>query len=201
MFDEELSSGQQRTISQQQSEIISLEKETAEALSEAGMAIERASELDIKSAALNKEAEELKAKNLALEAQIAPRRMDQQCKDFPPSVKYFSGEVVRVDTYILDIDGGILGAQIVGCLNSLGIKADNEISSIVPTGWFGVGVFVSGKNETLVSAIKEALVRAKVKVVDGTGIFEGNQVTTHPWVVPNPAATVVVGIKPPIDMK
>jgi hypothetical protein len=119
----------------------------------------RASELEIKSAELNKEAEELRAKNLVLEAQVAPRRMDQQCKDFPSSIKSFSGEVVRVETYLLDIDGGILGAQIVGCLNSLGIKADAELSSILPTGWFGVGVFVSGRNEPLISEIKGALVR------------------------------------------
>jgi hypothetical protein len=150
---------------------------------------------------LEKEAEDLRSKNLALEAQVAPRRMDQQCKDFPPSIKSFSGEVVRVDSYILDIDGGILGAQIVGCLNSLGIKADMGLSSIVPTGWFGVGVSVSGRNEPLVSAIREALVRANIRLVDGTGLFAGNQISPHPWAIPNPAATVVVGIKPPIDMK
>jgi hypothetical protein len=146
-------------------------------------------------------AEQLKAENLELEAQVAPRRVDQQCKDFPHSIKDFSGEADRVDSYILDIDGGILGAQIVGCLNSFGIKADSELSSVLPTGGFGVGVFVSGQNEPLVSAIKEAFVKANVRVVDGTGLFEGNQRTSRAGSPSNPAATVMVGIKPPIDMK
>jgi hypothetical protein len=150
---------------------------------------------------LEKETEELRAKNLAIEAQVAPRRIDKDCKDFSPSIKSFSGEVVRVDTYILDIDGGIVGWQIVGCLRSLGINADPEFSSVLPTGGFAVGVVVNGRNEPLVSAIKAALVKANIRVVDGPGLYEGNQRTSRASSPSNPAATVMVGIKPPIDMK
>ena len=79
-FDEAISLVQQRTISAQQSTIASLEKDTAEATRIAGTAIKRASELDIKSASLNKEAEELKAKNLELEMRLAPRHLEKAAK-------------------------------------------------------------------------------------------------------------------------
>jgi hypothetical protein len=208
MFDDGLSSSQERTISAQQSRIVELDAKASAAESEAGSAIERAAKAGERAAEAEKEssatalkAEQLKAKNLELEAQIAPRRIDPQCKDFPPSVKSISGEVVRVDTYILDMDGGILGAQIAGCLHSLGINADAELSSVLPTGGFAVGVVVNGRNEPLVSAIKEALVKANIRFVDGPGLYYGNQRTSRAGSPSNPAATVMVGIKPPIDMK
>jgi hypothetical protein len=203
IFDEGISGAQQSTIASQQSEIISLEKETAKARSDAGIAIARASELDIKAASLNKEAEELRAKNITLEAEIAPRSINEAgCADISSAVKSFTGSTVRVATYTLDMDGGSLGWQIADCLwLSHTLNVDKELASILPVGGFGVGVSVSGNNKTLVSAIKESLTKAKVLVVDGNGLFPGNLEKYRPGAPPNPDAIVVVGVKPTILMK
>jgi hypothetical protein len=141
-------------------------------------------------------------KIIFLESEIAPRRIDpKDCPDISKSVKSFSGSTVRVATYALDIDGALLGWQIADCLElSHSLNIDREFASILPIGAFGVGAFVSGSDESLVSSIRAAL-RANVRVLDGTGIFPPNQLTYRPGALTNPAATVVVGVKPPIDMK
>lgn len=153
--------------------------------------------------ALEKQAEELRAKNLTLEGEIAPRSVDKAgCAGISDAAKLFSGLTVRVATYTLDIDGGSLGWQIADCLwLSHTVNVDKELASILPIGGFGVGVSVSGRNEPLVSAIKGALAKAKVLVVEGTGLFPGNLEKYHPGALPNPDAIVVVGVKPTILMK
>jgi hypothetical protein len=153
--------------------------------------------------ALEKDAEELRSENLAIEKEVAQRRINpDECASYiPESLKKSPRLIVRVSSYSSDGEGGILSWQIAACLVRAKIDADWEPGSISTTGGFGFGLFVSGKDESLVYAIKAALERSNVEVMDGTGVIPPNQITLRPSASPNPAASVVVGIKPPIDMK
>jgi hypothetical protein len=170
------------------------------AVDRAALAGKQAAASNERSRLLEREVEKQRSKNLALEEEIAPRRIKPpHCDDIGSSVKSFPGLTVHVESYSMDPDGAVLGWQISGCLVSAhSVYVDMELSSILPAGLFGFGVFVSGSSDAVVSAIKGALKRADVDVVD---VFPPNQVPSRPVATTNPAATVVVGIKPPIDMK
>jgi hypothetical protein len=180
-----------------------LNVKAGEANERAAAAEKEAAESNERAKALEKQGGELRSKNLALEAEIAPRTINaSECAGITSAVKSFSGLTVRVATYTLDIDGGSLGWQIADCLElSQSVTVDRELASILPIGAFGVGVFVSGSHEALAFAIKEALIKANVRVLPGTGIFPPNQMAYHAGALPDPAATVVVGIKPTVGMK
>jgi hypothetical protein len=154
---------------------------------------------------LNSQIETLRADNLALEAQIAPRRLKpDDCTAVAAAVATFSGRQVRIDTYSLDLEGGILGWQIASCMDSAHtVEVDRGFASILPLGGFGVGIFVSGNDEPLVASIRDVLSKkANLLVVPGNGFSANNirSVQGDP-ARPAPAANVLIGVRPPADMK
>jgi len=137
------------------------------------------------------------AKIIALEEQITPRRISYaDCLAISDSVKSVSGHVV-VASYVADLEGGNLAWQITDCLNaSKSIVAEKEIGSILPTGGFGVGVFVTGPNNKLASTISDALAqKGKVLVGAGNGFLKGNM-RMGPEDASPADATVLIAIKP-----
>jgi hypothetical protein len=116
MFDEGLSSSQQKAISAQQSRIAELDAKTSAAESEAARAVERA-------AILGKEEEELKAKNLALEAEIEPRKLsDDDIKRLIDTLKPFVANAISVKSYLGDSDGHRLLMILSTILARAGLK-------------------------------------------------------------------------------
>jgi hypothetical protein len=118
-------------------------------------------------ALLNKKTEGLKAENLTLEAQIAPRRLTpaqqravtENCSKFK---SLFAGKRVKLVSYWLDTESLILDFQIA---NSLRMKpcemfVDDEAMSILPgLGTFSWGISTFGSDSELAKKIADAISR------------------------------------------
>jgi hypothetical protein len=103
-------------------------------------------------------AEELKAANLALEAQIAPRRLtDTQIRSMGLALSRFSGKAVSVVTYSLDSEAAVLAKQIIASLQLALIEVQDRTASVMPMGGFSLGVHLSGSDADLVEAVRRAL--------------------------------------------
>jgi hypothetical protein len=146
-------------------------------------------------------AEELRTENLALEAKIAPRRLEkaQQQKIADALVK-FAGRRVAVISYTQDADSEILGQQIIEVLQAARLPPINNLASASPVGDIALGIHVSGFDDELVSAIRTALsnlggltVASKEETqlaAPKAGMSLGDP---H---APNAPASVLIGIKP-----
>ena len=137
------------------------------------------------------------SKIISLETRIAPRLMTlDECRDVSLAMIPFTGKTVRVQSYSLDAEGSNLAAEIIVCLEGgKTVTVEHALSSIVPLGGFGSGVFVDGSDKDLVSAIHDALgTKANLTMSPGSGWFSGNIENGRPEVPPD--ANVVVGIKP-----
>jgi hypothetical protein len=146
-------------------------------------------------------AEELKAANLALEARIAPRRLElsQQQKIADALVK-FSGRHVAVASYAQDAESAILGQQFIEILAAAHLPFSDETSTISSIGRFALGIHVRGPDEELAGAIRKAignfsglLVATKEQTADP--ISQGGSMLVNPD-APEALASIVIGIKP-----
>jgi hypothetical protein len=80
-------------------------------------------------------AEELRAANLALESQIAPRRLDRaQQQKIADSLVKFAGLPVAVVSYTQDAESAILGQQIMEVLQDARLPPINKLASVSPLG-------------------------------------------------------------------
>jgi hypothetical protein len=141
------------------------------------------------------------SKIIALEVQIAPRRISPEaCVAIASSLASLSGNV-KVESYAADLEGGILAWQVANCLEaSKTLTIAKAFASIMPMGGFGVGVFVTGPDEKLVAAIRAGLSdSAKIFVGEGSGLSAGNM-NMSPQNEPPMAATVLVAIRPLPEM-
>jgi hypothetical protein len=103
-------------------------------------------------------AAELEAANLALEAQIAPRRLSaaqQQSMLF--DLTPYAGRVVAVQSYSLDAEGTVLASQLMRVLTGSGLQAVDRLASVSPMGGFILGIHISGTDEQLVGALRSTL--------------------------------------------
>jgi hypothetical protein len=112
-------------------------KEGIEAAGEkAGNALLRAAELE-------KQAEGLRAANLALEAEIAPRRLTElQIKAIGSALSSFSGKKVSIVSYSLDSEAAILSQQIASSLEVAKIEVRDLSASVMPMGFLAGDPFV-----------------------------------------------------------
>lgn len=142
-----------------------------------------------------------KAEIIALELQIAPRRISgDRCLDIANSVALSSGNV-KVISYAADIEGGVLAWQVANCLEaSKTLKVIRAFASVMPLGGFGLGVFVSGPDTKLIAAIRTGLAeKGKLFMGEGSGFFAGNQ-SIGLENEPAADAIVLVATRPPPDM-
>jgi hypothetical protein len=136
-----------------------LERETAKANESAALATQRT--------------EELRRANLALEAQIAPRRItNEQRSALVQSLRKFSGRKVLVSSYSLDAEGMLLGQTIIKILQEADV-AVTGLTTIVPITTLRAGIHV-----TAVAEAARALAH---------GIAEGIAQNTSLTVTYNPA--------------
>jgi hypothetical protein len=128
-----------------------LEKETTVAKTELSRSQERIAELD-------KSAEELKAANLALEKQIAPRRLTlDQMNALVGALLPLKGRRVRLESYALDVESALLGKQLLLCLKKAELVIDERgMMSVQTFGRVSLGVHVHGEKQ-LVDALAKVL--------------------------------------------
>src|SRR5262249_36834035 len=124
-------------------------------------------------------AEREKLERVKLEAQVAPRRLTpEQRKALTASLKTFSGRTVRLATYQLDVDAGLLATQLKPALQEAGLLVEDMISRIFLIGGFAVGIHVAGPSteQDFVKALTESLMR------DGKLVAYNNRTQQAPGV-------------------
>ncbi|WP_370157155.1 hypothetical protein [Bradyrhizobium sp. USDA 327] len=146
----------------------------------------------------NQRIEELRAANLALEAQIAPRRLTKhEVAALTAALSSFADSRVAVSSYQSDPDGAILAAQLIEGLTAAKIVVGNGISSVGPGPNLYFGITVNGSDAKLVNAIVSALPPALVKnsgafaVRSGGSMYLSSPMTTGVQY----AASIMVGVK------
>jgi hypothetical protein len=133
-----------------------------EAQTETNRAIEFASVNELEAAKLRKDAEGLKADNLKLEAQIAPRRLDleqerqitEHCKGFK---SLFEGKRIKLVSYTLDTEAFVFAEQIVGALRASGMTVDDDAMTVTPMGNFTMEIAIFGTDSELAKKIAVAI--------------------------------------------
>jgi hypothetical protein len=141
-------------------------------------------------ATVEKQSEELKAANLALEKQIAPRRLDAvPLAEVISPLESFAGKRVKLASYALDAEGAIVALRIYEALRAAKLDVNkDQASGVAPFGSIAFGVFVDGPNRELVAALVSAL--SPVQAVA--------QPLPHSFAAQTDAdATVFVAAKPP----
>lgn len=169
------------------------EGKIADAKRDLGLSQERIAELD-------RSTEELRAANLALEAQIAPRRLDaDQMNAIALALKPFAGKRVRLESYVLDVESAVLGKLIQTCLAGAGLIIDvSGMMSVMAYGRASLGLHISGEGQ-LVTALASAfsdkgglIVKPNSKPSHGMA-----SIVAHPTEkVPPSDATIFIGTKP-----
>jgi hypothetical protein len=104
--------------------------------------------------------ERLKAQNLALEAQISPRRLNEtEEKEITSFLQPYTGRKIIVASYAFDVEGTLLATQIRDIVfgNRL-LSVVNEIGAHIPARAPVIqGIYISGNDDQLISALEYAL--------------------------------------------
>ena len=124
----------------------------------AGSANERASRAEKEASDVSLKAEQLKADNLALEARLAPRRLSHdELERLKAAVKPFINRPISIWSYGIDLEAGILAAQIKEALQWAGVPVVDSIGHMATSWKPRVGVIVTGPDDKLVEALLIAL--------------------------------------------
>jgi hypothetical protein len=163
----------------------------ARANADAAKAGERAAEA-------NKAAEQEKIERLKLEAQIAPRRLTvAQQQAIAMGCSHFSGKSVRVESYALDAEAGILAKQIIAALQASGMHVQDGTASLMPLGGFSLGVHVNGDEPDLVTGLSAILSSVgNLFVAPPNSIQGGGETISAGSGAPRPSVSILVGVKP-----
>jgi len=124
--------------------------EIAAAQNTAGADNERAGKLE-------KEAADLTAQNVKLEAAIAPRRLSERQEKALSTLTQFTGRMVGIKSYSSDTEGLILATQIADALAKSKVQILDNRLTIIPMGSVSFGVSVEGPDKTLVDDLKRIL--------------------------------------------
>jgi hypothetical protein len=158
---------------------------------------------DIRANDLASQTEELKGKNLALEAEISPRRLSDRQKNALSELTAFSGRLVGIKSYSGDTEGAILATQILTALQKSKIEIEDDRLTVLPSEAQSVafGVSVEGTDEELVKDLKRILsLDGNLTVTSSLPSFpSGVLASSQSGVIhrfPPPVATVIVGPKP-----
>jgi hypothetical protein len=137
---------------------------------------------------LEKEAEELKSKNLSLEAKIAPRRLSpDQLTALKAAVRPFIGRTISIWSYGVDLEAGILANQIKFALQDAGAPVADSIGHMATSWTPHAGVEITGSDDKLMEALVTAL--KPISAVRGRPIDPEQAKTFIP-------AQIFVGVKP-----
>jgi len=185
----------------QDKELGQLKLQSATAQKDAGDANKKAGEANERAGKFEKEAADLKADNLRLEAIIAPRRLsDGQQKELE-ALTPFANRVVQIKSYSLDVEGFVLATQIGNALGKSKIGILDNRLTMVPGDAIMTGISVSGSDKALVDVLKKALPSEEGKLTKdlptaiNRGVSSNMSFSTVTLTTP-PAATITVGVKP-----
>jgi hypothetical protein len=174
-----------------------LYRSAAAAQNEANRQIAVANE---QAATAQRDAETEKLERLKLEEKVAPRRLTRgQLEAIAVALSGYQKQKVVVKSYSLDIEGGVLGKQIIEALQSAGITVQDGTASDMPLGGFSVGIHVFGASSKLVEAITVAIqTQTQLAVHSSPGSPTANLpgTSTGSFLYKDIGATVLVGVKP-----
>ena len=105
---------------------------------------------------LEKEAADLTAKNLQLEAAISPRRLTQRQQSALANLPYHDRSV-EIKSYSADTEGLVLATQIVAGLKKSKLEIIDNRLTMQPAGSLMFGVQVEGTDQKLISELKRVL--------------------------------------------
>jgi hypothetical protein len=184
-------------------EIATLNNETARLSKEAETA--RASIADANARADVARAQALEAsqkteaersERLKLEAQIAPRRLSPEQRDqLAAAWAPFSGQIISVVSYALDVESAVLGQQIIEVLLQAGAKPQNNLASIMPFGSFSIGIVISGPDRPIMDRLGAPLVT--IGHLDVTGNDPSQKPTPNADKAAAVPLSILIGPKPP----
>lgn len=139
--------------------------------------------------------EELRAKNLALEAQIQPRRLtDQQANQMLPLIAPFAGTTVKVVSASQDVEAAVLGAQIIQVLQAAKLNVQDARMTQQSFGAIILGIWIYGTNPLATELVKAF--RPHLSVNLGPPASGGAAVVTQQGNPQQPDVTIFVGTKP-----
>ena len=102
----------------------------------------------------NQRAQEDRLARVKIEERIAPRRLTiEQQASLSAFFKTFPGRTVRIASYELDVDGAMLGAQVLRAARDAGLSAEDRRMSQGALGGMIVGISVTGTDAAMVSAV------------------------------------------------
>lgn len=111
-----------------------------------------------RAAEANRKAEEERLARIKIEERIAPRRLStEQLKLLTAIFINFPGRTVRVSSYELDVDGAMLGMQLLSAARGAALPVDPKLLSQGAIGGMTIGISVTGTDAALVTATIEAL--------------------------------------------
>lgn len=148
-----------------------------------------------------KETAELTARNLALEAAIAPRRLSERQQRGLAALTAFAGRTVGVKSYSSDTEGLILATQTIDALTKSKIRIEDNRLTLAPAGSVIFGVSVEGPDGALVAELKKILsMDGNLMAVSSiTSPNRGFSASVSFGVISGgvpPAAIIIVGAKP-----
>lgn len=191
-----LRSGQLGEAQEEVSKAKELEMSIAldQAIKEAGHANERAGNLE-------KEASVLTAKNLQLEATIAPRRLSDKQQKGLAGLVGFAGRTVEIKSHSLDTEGFVLAQQIGEAIGSSKIRILDNRGTMLPGGSILTGIVIEGPDAALVEKLRSILAanggtmgKSLPNAIPRGGF--GGSTLGEIIIEPPPGAIITVGIKP-----
>jgi hypothetical protein len=147
----------------------------------------KAADALLKAAGLEKEAAELTAQNLKLEAAISPRRLNaDDLAKLSHTGARFRGRTISIWSYGMDAEGGLLAVQIRDALAVPSSSVGDHIGAMMFSINVRVGVRLTGPDDELIAALLAALSPLS-PVRDPYTAVPGNMPA---------AAEIFIGVKP-----
>ena len=142
-----------------------------------------------------------------LEAAAAPREITQPKTSALVTLVKAKPRLVRVETYIFDVESARLAAEIILELSKIGINVQDFRFAISPPSTLGfrtpsplgLGLFISGSDPDLVKSLSEWTQENSLKQtldVVPSGIPYRVATSSYGLPPPTPDATISVGVKP-----
>jgi len=172
-----------------------LRKDVSSAGERASIADAQAATAGRDAAKANEAAAALQAQNIALEAQIAPRRLkSEDVERLVLVLRRHPGEIIAIVSYALDAEAAALGEQLIRILRSENFPFDDRRMSLSALGNISMGLRITGANAAFASELRDLFNSCGLPASDeapslGTGMTMGNPLAAAP-------VNLFIGVKP-----
>jgi hypothetical protein len=155
--------------------------------------------LNDRAANIGKEAEELRASNLALWKQIQPRLLDvDQGHELVAIARRHPSEQIAITSYALDVEAAIFGEQLVRLFRAENVSLTDRRLSVSAFGNLALGIRVAGTDAQFAAEIRNAFRSFGFAGIGDrpppplTGITIGSPDFSEP-------VNIFIGAKPPVQ--